>query len=114
MFLAWALLGALIGVAAAQRKGFSVVGGVIGGLLLGPLAFLMFFVSGIDKSDANRRKCPNCAEWVKGDAKVCKHCHRDLPPPVPIRNADGTGVRPPAVRPEPGARPPARPSSAAR
>jgi hypothetical protein len=40
--LFWALFGALIGIAAAQRKGFSMVGGIIGGLLLGPLAIFMF------------------------------------------------------------------------
>jgi len=90
MFIAWALFGALIGVAAAQRKGFSMVGGVIGGLLLGPLAFLMFFISGVSKSDANNKKCPHCAEWIKADAIVCKHCHRDVP-------AATTGARPVAV-----------------
>ena len=37
----------LIGVAAAQKKGFSIAAGILGGLLLGPLAFLMFFVSGV-------------------------------------------------------------------
>lgn len=77
MFLAWALIGALIGVAAAQKKGFSVVGGVLGGLLLGPLAFLMFLVSGISGSDANR-KCPHCAEFVKAEASICKHCRQPL------------------------------------
>lgn len=85
MFLFWALIGALIGLAAAQKKGFSIAGGIIGGILLGPLAFLMFFISGVSSADANRRKCPSCAEWVKGEAKVCKHCGKDLP----LRN---TGV----------------------
>lgn len=75
MFLAWTLLGALIGVAAAQRKGFSMLGGVLGGLMLGPLAFLMFFISGVSGSDQNK-KCPHCAEWIKAEATVCKHCHR--------------------------------------
>jgi len=32
--IAWPLFGALIGVAAAQRKGFSVAGGILGGLLM--------------------------------------------------------------------------------
>jgi hypothetical protein len=79
MFIAWALFGALIGVAAAQRKGFSVAAGILGGLLLGPLAFLMFFISGVSKTDQNR-KCPQCAEFVKADAKICKHCRSELPP----------------------------------
>lgn len=73
----WMLLGALIGVAAAQKKGFSVVGGIIGGLLLGPLAVLMFGVSG---GGGQRRKCPACAEWIRGAATICKHCHTRLPP----------------------------------
>jgi phosphotransferase system glucose/maltose/N-acetylglucosamine-specific IIC component len=79
-FLFWALLGALIGISAAQRRGFSVVAGVIGGLLLGPFAFLMYFVSGVTRGDATR-KCPYCAEWIKAEAKVCKHCRHEVPPP---------------------------------
>jgi len=79
MILFWALIGALIGVAAAQKKGFSMVGGVLGGLLLGPLAFLMFFITGVSSGEANK-KCPYCAEWVKKEAMVCKHCTRDISP----------------------------------
>lgn len=78
MMLFWALIGALIGLAAANKKGFSVAGGIIGGILLGPLAFLMFFVSGVSKGDA-KRKCPYCAEWVQGAATVCKHCGKEIP-----------------------------------
>ena len=77
LILAFALLGALIGVSAAQRRGFSITAGVLGGLLLGPLAFLMYFVSGVTRADINK-KCPHCAEFVKADARVCKHCHRDI------------------------------------
>jgi hypothetical protein len=82
IFLFWALLGALIGISAAQRRGFSVAAGVIGGLLLGPLAFLMYFVSGVTRQDSANRKCPFCAEWIKAEATVCKHCHREVPPAV--------------------------------
>jgi hypothetical protein len=73
----WPLLGVLIGLAAARKKGFSQVGGAIGGALLGPLAFLMFAVSGVSRGERNK-KCPHCAEWIKEEAKVCKHCGRDL------------------------------------
>lgn len=66
--IAWILFGALIGVSASQRRGFGTAAGVIGGMLLGPLAALMYFVSG------DRRKCPQCAEWIKKEAKLCPHC----------------------------------------
>jgi hypothetical protein len=73
LLTSWFLLAACIGIAAAQRKGFSTVGGAVGGALLGPvLAPLLFLVSGT--------KCPYCAEAVRPQAIVCRHCHRDLAP----------------------------------
>src|SRR5690349_8364341 len=80
MLLFWPLVGALIGAYAAQKRGFSTAGGVIGGLLLGPLAFLLFFVSGIVSSSEQQRKCPYCAEWIKPEATICKHCHKEVEP----------------------------------
>ena len=70
--LFWPLIGALIGAYAAEKKGFSKVGGVIGGLLLGPLAFLLFFVSGLVSSSEQQRKCPYGAEWIEREASVRK------------------------------------------
>ena len=49
MFIAWALFGSLIGIAAAQRRGFSTVAGFIDGFLLGPFAILMFLISGVTR-----------------------------------------------------------------
>jgi hypothetical protein len=74
--LYWALLGLVIGVAAAQRKGWNLLAGAVGGALLGPLALLLFFVSGVTRGD-QKKKCPHCAEWVQAAAKVCKHCGRE-------------------------------------
>jgi len=71
--IGWMLIGALVGVAAANHKGFSTVTGVIGGLLLGILSPLMFFIS------ADRKKCLYCAEWMKEETSVCPHCQRDQP-----------------------------------
>lgn len=78
MALLWLILGALIGAYAAQRKGFSLVAGVLGGALLGPLAILMFFVSSAG-GEGKQRKCPSCAEWIKAEAKVCRHCKSTVP-----------------------------------
>ena len=74
--LLWALLGGAIGVAAGKKKGFPMAGAVVGGILLGPLAVLMFAIA----PSKEQRKCPHCAEWVKAEATVCKHCHKDIPP----------------------------------
>ena len=82
IYLFWPLFGALIGVAAAQKRGFNVAAGVLGGALLGPLAFLLYFVSGIASNSDLRKKCPFCAEWVRPEAIVCPHCQRDLKPPT--------------------------------
>jgi hypothetical protein len=87
--LAWWLIGALIGVAAAQKKGFSMAGGIIGGLLLGPLAFLLFLVTGVSKHNENR-KCPHCAEFVKAEATICKHCRQ----PLTVPHGQATARRP--------------------
>jgi|SRR5688572_885587 len=72
--VAWPVLGALIGIAASLWKGFPVAYGIIGGLVLGPLAFLMFYGiagDGLDSFDPSRtivyydsrfarRRCPEC------------------------------------------------------
>ena len=44
------------------------------------LSFLMFFVSGIASSSEQQRKCPYCAEWIRPEATLCKHCHKEVPP----------------------------------
>ena len=72
--LAWILFGALIGVSAAKKRGFGTAGGVIGGMLLGPLAVLMYFASG------DKRRCPECDEWISKKAKTCPLCKTKVEP----------------------------------
>ena len=72
MAIAWMLFGALIGISAAQRRGLGTATGIIGGLLLGPFAVLMYFASG------NNRKCPGCQKWVDKKAVICPYCRTDL------------------------------------
>ncbi len=71
-FLFWALIGALIGGSAAKKRGLGTASGVVGGMLLGPLAVLMFFVSG------DRKRCPECDEWISKKAKNFPHCKSQL------------------------------------
>jgi len=76
-FTLW-LLCPLVGLAAARTRGFSLIWGAIGGILLGPLAVLMFFVSSVGL-DEDAKTCPHCAELIKRAAVVCRHCLRNVP-----------------------------------
>lgn len=69
----WLLFGALVGFTAATKRGWSPVGGVIGGAILGILSPLLFFVSGVSRGDRSK-VCPQCAERIKEAAKVCRFC----------------------------------------
>jgi hypothetical protein len=72
LFIGCALFGAMIGVAAAQRRGFSVAGGFLGGLMLGLLSPLLYLV------DAEKQRCAHCMEWIHKAAKVCPKCQRSV------------------------------------
>ena len=70
VFLFFPLLGVLIGLAAARAKGLGTASGIIGGLLLGPLAILMFLCS------SNKKRCLYCEEWIEKNARICPFCTR--------------------------------------
>ncbi len=75
--LFWPLMGVLIGLSAAKRKGLGSLPAAIGGLLLGPLAVLIYLVK--TPKGERKRRCPSCSEWILEAANVCKHCSRDVP-----------------------------------
>ena len=45
--------------------------------LLGPLVFLLFFVSGITSADKQTNVRP-MRSFIKAEAAVCEHCGRDV------------------------------------
>lgn len=78
--LTWLLLGALVGYAAAEKKGFSKVAGMLGGAVLGPiLAILLFAVSGVT-SGVKPVQCRHCGQWINGAAATCPACHKSTAP----------------------------------
>lgn len=72
----WTILAVVAGVIAGQKKR-SVVAWTILTFLFSPLCLLVL-LSLSPTDTANERKCPFCAEWIKKEAVVCKHCDREI------------------------------------
>ena len=72
----------------ASNKGRSVAGWCFLGVALGPIGVLMAIVVSRNEAEIESRairfgkgrKCPSCAELVKPEATVCKHCGGALEP----------------------------------
>jgi hypothetical protein len=84
VILLWLVTSIIIGVA-ANARGRTGIGWAFLALLISPfLAGLWLFVL----PPPDLRKCPMCAELVKREALVCKHCGKPLPPvTTPVRTA---------------------------
>ena len=104
MFMPLVILGllGLIPANIAKNKGKSFVTWWIYGTTL---FFIALIHALLMKADAKKieedaisdggRKCPFCAEVVKAEAKVCRHCQRDLPTLEKIvQNANSLGTCP--------------------
>jgi len=83
--LSWILISALVASYASNKKGRSGALYFFLTLLLSPLiAFLIALTSEPDRDvvakKSGLKKCPQCAEYVQGDALVCRYCGHNFKP----------------------------------
>lgn len=79
----------LIGIPIAKLRGRDEGEGFALGFFLGPIGWIIEAVqTDLKQSDPRQtatdgrplQKCPYCAEMILVEAKICKHCGRDVPP----------------------------------
>jgi hypothetical protein len=91
--IAWFVFAIIIGVAAHSRKR-SGFGWFLLSLIFSPLLTTVWLLILPRRLTRTRREaiemlrslreCPYCAETIKREAKVCKHCQRELPAAPPL------------------------------
>jgi hypothetical protein len=80
----WIICGGIAAMIASSKGGSGAIGFLVG-VLLGPFGIIAAFFMGDEKKLQERqittgdsKKCPRCAELVKPDALVCKHCGNEF------------------------------------
>lgn len=101
MWIALWIVFAIVVGAIAGGKGRSVIGWTLLALLISPLlAGILLIAAG--QGQGGMKRCGACAELVKAEARVCKHCGRDFATPLP---AKAPGPRPAGIARLDGVRP---------
>ncbi len=74
LFVFWLGVNFLIGYAIGKPKGQAGTSAFIC-VLLGPIGWIIALCS-----KGHTVTCPFCAESIRSNAVICRHCHRELPP----------------------------------
>ena len=86
VIIVWFLCGIIAGTIGEWRRVGFVLHFLIG-ILFGPIGILTAFLFRptdeeryrSDGTSSGLTKCPYCAEYVKVEARICKHCRSELP-----------------------------------
>lgn len=100
LLIVWLVMAGIVGLV-AHGRGRAPAPWFLYGLFLWPVALVHVLVTPADRrvldaraiGSGTARKCPHCAELVRPEARICKHCGRDLPAPALAAAAP----RPPAI-----------------
>lgn len=93
ILLLWFIFAVIVGVAASSRgrSGFGwfvlaiVISPLIAGLLMALMPSLTASADAERPTPSTHVKCPDCAELVRKEARVCKHCGCRLIPQPDLR-----------------------------